>query len=131
MKIRISLIIDAVIDFILAVILLAYSPRLVEFLGIPPTDNYFYPNILGAILLGISIALVIEAFRKGERSVGLGAVGAASITLCGALVLLFWLLFGHLNLPMKGFILLWILDGFLLLDSSFELVMILGLRKSG
>ena len=120
---KVTLLIDASINFILAVLLLAYSPGLVRFLGVPYTDSFFYPNILGAIFLGITIALVIEAYRKqADRFTGLGLTGAISINLCGGLVLLVWLLSGNLNLPLKGMIFLWILDILLLVISTIELI---------
>jgi hypothetical protein len=116
------LIIDASINLILGVLLLAYSPVLISILGVPSTDNYFYPNILGAVLIGIAIALVIEAFRKDQKGgSGLGLYGAVSINLCGGLVLLYWLLFGRLDIPAKGLIFLWVLDIILVLISSTEL----------
>lgn len=116
------LLIDASINFLLAVLLLAFSPKIVHFFGVPETDNVFYPNILGAVFLGITIALIIEAFRKqSEGHVGLGLMGAISINLSGGLVLLLWLLFGNLNLPFKGLIFLWVLDVLLLIVSSIEL----------
>lgn len=125
---RTTLLIDASINFILGVLLLAYSPNLVDLLGMPECDNFFYPNILGAIFIGITIALIIEAFRKNiDRYVGLGLVGAISINLSGGLVLLLWLLFGGLNLPLKGLIFLWVLDILLVVVSSIELF--LSLRK--
>ena len=117
-----TLLIDASINFILAILLLAFSPALVNFLGVPDTDNSFYPNILGAIFLGITIALVIEANRKhSDRYVGLGLIGAIIINLSGGLVLLLWLLIGGLNLPLKGLIFLWVLDILLVVVSSIEL----------
>ena len=119
---KLTLLTDAFINFILAVLLLAYSPKLINFLGVPYSDNFFYPNILGAIFLGITIALFIEAFRKHtDRFVGLGLIGAISINLCGGLVLLLWLLSGKLNLPLKGTIFLWILVVSLVVVSSIEL----------
>lgn len=120
---KVTLLIDASINFILAVLLLAYSPGLVKFLGVPYTDSFFYPNILGAIFLGITIALVIEAYRKqADRFTGLGLTGAISINLCGGLVLLVWLLSGNLNLPLKGMIFLWVLDILLVVISTIELI---------
>ena len=117
-----TLLIDASINFILAVLLLAFSPALVNFLGVPDAENSFYPNILGSIFLGITIALIIEAYRKNDdKNVGLGLVGAISINLSGGLVLLLWLLFGGLNLPLKGLIFLWVLDILLVVISSIEL----------
>lgn len=125
---KIILLTDASINFILSVLLLAYSPKLVSLLGMPYSDNFFYPNILGAVFLGITIALVIEAFRKHtDRFTGLGLIGAISINLCGGLVLLLWLLFGGLNLPLKGMLFLWILDIILVVISLTELF--IDLRK--
>ncbi len=125
-----TLLIDASINFILAALLLAYSSKIVNFLGVPDSDNFFYPNILGAVFLGITIALIIEAFRThSDRPVGLGLLGAISINLCGGFVLLLWLLFGGLNLPIKGLIFLWILDLVLVVVSSIELIVVLKEKK--
>lgn len=122
MKKKITLITDSVINLILGILLLAYSPGLVSILGVPPTDNFFYPNILGAVLLGIGIALVIEAFRKRkDKYTGLGLLGAVIINICGGTVLLIWLLSGGLNLPQKGLVFLWTLDVLLLGISLVEL----------
>jgi hypothetical protein len=122
MKKKITLLIDAFINLILGILLLTYSPELVNILGVPSSDNYFYPNILGAILFGIGIALIIEAYRKHkDKFIGLGLLGAISINICGGLVLLFWLLSGGLNLPQKGLVFLWILDILLISISSVEL----------
>jgi hypothetical protein len=119
---KITLLIDAFINLVLGILLLAFSPGLVSILGVPPSDNYFYPNILGAVLSGIGIALIIEAYRKHDgRHAGLGLVGAITINICGGLVLLLWLLFGGLDLPLKGLIFLWILDILLLVVSILEL----------
>lgn len=128
---KITLLIDASINFILSILLLAYSPGLVRFLGVPYTDNFFYPNILGAVFLGITIALIIEAFRKYTNPfTGLGLIGALSINLCGGIVLLLWLLFGGLNLPLKGMIFLWVLDILLVVISTIELIIdIKGYKK--
>jgi hypothetical protein len=116
------LLIDAVINLVLGVLLLGFSPAMVELLGVPPSDNYFYPNILGGVFIGIAIALTIESLRKETANyIGLGLIGAISINMCGGIVLLLWLLSGNLNLPLKGLLFLWILDIILLVISSVEL----------
>jgi hypothetical protein len=115
------LLIDAIINLLLGVILLAYSKPVVEFFGLPITGQFFYPNILGAILFGIGIALVIEYKRKG-RFTGLGLAGAMSINMIGGIVLLLWLVFGNLALPLRGKVILWTLDILLIVLSSFELI---------
>lgn len=116
------MLIDAFINLILGVLLLAYSPGLAGLLGVPPSDTFFYPNILGAVLFGIGIALIIEACRKHkDKFIGLGLLGAISINICGGLILFLWLISGGLNLTPKGLMLLWILDILLVGISSVEL----------
>ena len=115
------ILIDSIINLILGLVLLAYSEPLVNFFGLPVTDLNFYPNILGAILFGIGIALFIELKRKDEF-IGLGLGGAISINMMGGIVLFLWLVFGRLNIPIQGKIILWILDTILLGISTLELL---------
>ncbi len=124
------LIIDCVVNLILGLLLIAYSPRLANFLGVPIVESPFYPNILGGVFIGIAIALMIESTRKSSQlTSGLGLTGAIYINLCGGLVLLYWLLFGTLDLPIKGEIFLWSLDVLLILISSIELIIHYRIRK--
>lgn len=117
------LLLDSVINLILGVLLLAYSSRLADFLGVPVVESFFYPNILGGVLIGIGLALLIESYSKDSKfTSGLGLPGAICINLCGGIVLLFWLILGNLNLPLKGLIFLWGLDIFLVVISSLELI---------
>ena len=120
---RYVLLFDAIINLILGILLIFYSTKLADFFGVPVTTDYFYPNILGSIFVGISIALFIEA-RSTDKKVttGLGLVGAIAINLCGGFMLLFWLLTGNLEIPMKGTIFLWILDVLLIVLSGIELL---------
>ena len=115
------LLFDAFINLVLGVLLLSFSEKLATFLGVPYIQNHFYPNILGAIFIGITIALLIEVYKKNENITGLGFVGAAAINLCGGFVLALWLIFGNLNLPTNGLIFLWILVVLLVGISLFEL----------
>ena len=117
---KILLIIDAVINLFLGVVLLAYSKPVVDFFGLPHSEMKFYPNILGAVLFGIGIALLIEYFRKGSF-IGLGFGGAIAINLVGGIALFSWLISGKLSIPIRGIIVLWILDGVLVGISVFEL----------
>ena len=119
---KIILIIDASINFLLGVLLIIFSPKLVNLLGVPVSSTNFYPNILGAIFIGITIALIIEVSgSKNFDSMGLGFLGAISINLCGGVMLALWLMFGAMNIPTKGFVLLWLLVVILILVSTFEL----------
>ena len=122
MKYSLVLIIDAVINLILGILLLTFCEKIVALLGVPNTNQYFYPNILGGVLIGIAIALTIEAFRKPKGLVGLGLGGAVAINLCGGMVLAYWLLFKNLSIPTGGRIFLWILVLILVVISSIELL---------
>lgn len=108
--------IDAAINLLLGVLLLFFPERLVEALGIPATEQSFYPSILGAVLFGIGVALLLQ--QKGG---GLGLAGAVAINLCGGLALACWLLFGGLALPTRGVVFLWALVGVLVGLSTVEL----------
>jgi hypothetical protein len=115
------LIFDALINLILGVLLLFFSEELANYIGVPYTVNHFYPNILGAIFIGITIALLIEYFNKTNKMVGLGLGGAIAINLCGGGALASWLIFGNLTIPIKGHIFLWIIVFLLVGISSIEL----------
>ncbi len=110
---------DSIINLLLGVILLLYSAPVIKIFGLPVTRQHFYPNILGAILFGIGIALFIEYRRKGKL-IGLGLGGAISINVMGGMVLFLWLVFGRLPLPVHGKIILWILDVILVGISTLE-----------
>jgi len=116
------LFIDGFINLVLGIALLCFDP-LAGWLGVPPSDTSFYPTILGAVLLGIGIALFWEGIRSDTQPVGLGLGGAVAINLCGGLVLTGWLLFGDLSLPLRGQVVLWGLASILVLISLVELSM--------
>jgi hypothetical protein len=118
------LIIDAVINIILGILLILVIPfpkTIPNLLGLPAIDNPFYPSIMGGVFIGIGVALGIEAKNKNNRSwIGLGLGGAVVINMCGGLVLLGWLIFGNLPLPLKGYIILWTLAVILIVISTVE-----------
>ena len=120
---KITLTVDAFINLVLGALLLVYSPGLADSLGVPQVSSSFYPNILGSIFIGITIALLIEAFgTRTNNTMGLGLLGALSINLCGGIVLLIWLVSGDLDIPVRGIVFLWTLDIVLLVLSSIELL---------
>ena len=120
--VSVLLLIDAAINFALGVLLLAFSRPLADLLGVPFTDEKFYPTLLGAVLFGIGIALVMEALGQPKNLVGLGLGGAVAINLSGGFVLLIWLLGGELDLPSRGLVFLWTLAVLLVGISSVELL---------
>lgn len=117
------LLIDSAINIALALLLIIFPEKLINLLGIPTVEHSFYPSILGAVLLGIGIALIIEYSRRPDGLVGLGLGGAVIINLCGAVVLVFWLLSGKLDIPFRGQLILWLLAIVLTVISGVEIIM--------
>ncbi len=101
------LVIDGIINLVLGVLLLLFPAGIVELLGLPYTNTNFYPTILGAVLFGIGIALLIERYGAPKNIRGMGLGGAIAINLCGAGVLLVWLLVAPFDIPLRGHIILW------------------------
>jgi hypothetical protein len=112
---------DAIINLILGVALLVFPSSLVSYLGVPHAHGAFYPNVLGGVLVGIAIALFIEARNTADNARGLGLPGAVAINLCGGTVLAAWLVWGGLELPLRGRVFLWSLVVILVGISSVEL----------
>ena len=112
--------VDALINYALSILCLLYA-FVAKPLGVPLVESSFYPNILGAVLFGIGIALTIECFKKHGTWTGLGIGGAVAINLSGGIVLILWLIFGNLDIPYRGHVFLWILAIILILISSIEL----------
>ena len=120
-KQKILLSIDGYINVILGILLLLFPFGIADFLGVPKSNTNFYPTILGGVIFGIGIALFIERYGKNNLS-GLGLGGAIAINLCGALVLLVWLLIKPFNLPLRGQIILWAIALIVLIIGIIELV---------
>ena len=110
--------VDAVANLVLGLLLLSFPGVVVEFLGIPGAESAFYPSLLGAVLIGIGIALLLACFRPDAGGLGLG--GAIAINLCGGLALTGWLLLGNIELPTRGYVLLASLALFLVGISAIE-----------
>ena len=100
------LLLDAAINLVLGALLIVFPRSIVSALGVPTVDVAFYPSILGAVLVGIGLALVVE-YRAGSS--GLGLMGAIAINMCRGIVLAAWLAFGDLALPLRGVVSLWVL----------------------
>lgn len=113
--------VDGIINIVLGVLLIVFSDGWVRLLGVPPAAHGFYANLLGGVLFGIGIALMMERRNKTGSGFGLGLGGAVAINLCGGLVLFGWLVFGDLELPLRGLIFLWSLVLLLVGISAVEL----------
>jgi len=116
------LVIDGIINLILGVFLLLFPLGMARILGVPEPDINFYPSILGAVIFGIGIALMIEAYGAPRGLRGLGLGGAIAINLSGAGVLLLWLLFGQVTIPLRGQIILWSIALIVILIGIIELI---------
>ena len=114
--------IDAVIDLVLGFVLAAFPIDVIELVGAPPVVNTFYITMLGAVIIGIGIALLVEYFGGPNGPYGLGLAGAIAIDMCGAIALSLWLAFGDLALPERGQIILWTLVGILVFVSLLGLI---------
>ena len=115
------LLIDAIINFFLAFLLGIFPKDVISFLGLPMVSNPFYASILGGVFFGIGIALLITRSAKNKSSDGLGLRGAIAINLSGGFVLALWLLFGSLDVPIHGKIIMWALVLILFVLSAVEL----------
>jgi hypothetical protein len=116
------LVVDSLINLVLGLLLALFPESLATALGVPMPTIAFYPSILGGVLFGIGIALALECWKPKERLGGLGLGGAIAINLCGGIVLAAWLLRGSLNVPLRGYILMWALAIVLVAISGAELV---------
>jgi hypothetical protein len=104
---EILLTIDAIVNFVIGILLLLIPLGTAEILGVPRSNLDFYPTILGAVIFGIGVALLIERYGYAHNIRGLGLGGAIAINFCAATVLLLWLVLGSPNLPVRGYVLLW------------------------
>jgi hypothetical protein len=101
------LVVDGIVNLLLGVLLLLVPLGMAQVLGLPSSDQDFYPVILGGVLFGIGVALLIERYGNSRGIRGLGLAGAMAINFCGAAVLLVCLVWGGLDLPTRGAVLLW------------------------
>ncbi|MBI1247992.1 hypothetical protein GC197_09150 [bacterium] len=108
------LLIDASISLVLGIVLAVFPKPLVELLGLPASETAFYPSILGAVVIGIAIALFYEWRRPSSGQIGLGVAGAIAIDLSAAMFLIGWLIVGDLNLSIRGTVILWGIVGLLI-----------------
>ena len=107
---------------LLGVLLLSFPLGMASILGVPIPNSNFYPTILGAVLFGIGIALLIDAYGDQSGIRGLGIAGAIVINFCGAGILILWLIFTSLNLPVRGNIILWTITIVVLAIGCIELI---------
>lgn len=116
------LVLDGLINLCLGVLLVLFPRGFLQTLGLPREETPFYASILGAVLVGIALALFVERASKRTGIRGLGLAGAVSINLSGGFVLAWWLVLGDLGLHLWGYVLLWALVFVLVVLSGVELI---------
>ena len=116
------LILDGAVNLLLGVLLLCFPFGIASWLGVPEGGSNFYPIILGAVLFGIGAALLLEAYGKPKGICGLGLEGAISINLCGAGALAVWLMAVPLEIPLRGYVVLWVIAISVLVIAIVELI---------
>ena len=116
------ILIDSIINLALGLLLGLYPKTVISFLGMPLTDSGFYPGILGGVLFGIGVALLLEWKKEKTGLNGLGLGGAIAINISGGIVLALWLIFGGIDVSLKGFIIMWGLVTILFVISTSELL---------
>ena len=115
---------DALINLVLGILLIISPVTLFEIFGIPIPVEPFYARILGAVLLGIGLALALERYKSRYGFSGLGLGGAILINFCGAAALAILLVFNGLDIPLRGRIFLWSIALVILAISLFELFVV-------
>jgi hypothetical protein len=98
---------DGIGNVLLGLPLLLVPEFVSQFLGLPTASATFYPTILGAIFVGIGMALLMERFKPSWGGLGLG--GAMSINMIFGIILAGWLLLSGINLSSQGTVILWLL----------------------
>ena len=101
------LVVDGIVNLALGILLMFFPAQIMVSLDLPRVETYFYVNILGAVLFGIGLALLLEYFTGRIGITGLGIGGAIAVNFCGGGALVYWLLFGGLDLTPGGVIFLW------------------------
>lgn len=109
---------DGIGNVLLGLPLLVIPGIVSEFLGLPTMSATFFPAILGAVFVGIGVALLLERFEPALGGLGLG--GALVINLTFGLVLGGWLLSSGASLPARGLLVLWLLTVILVGISAAE-----------
>ncbi len=71
--------IDACINLVLGLLLMLTPLGITDLLGVPTPITPFYALILGAVLIGIGLALIIERYKDRLGVTGLGLGGANCI----------------------------------------------------
>lgn len=101
------LFIEALVKAAIGLLLITAPGVVIKILGLPPVPTGFWPRILGAALIGIAGANLIEGTLLGSR--GLGLAGSLAINFALAAMLTIQLAVNAAATTVRGKLLLWIL----------------------
>lgn len=77
--------IETLLKFAAGLVLVAMPGTIIKLLGLPKTDNGYWPRLLGIVLLGLAGALFWEGRSPGAG--GLGLPGVLIVNLCAIAVM--------------------------------------------
>ena len=113
------LLIEAIVKATGGLFLVLVPGLTIRFLGLPRSGTNFWPRLLGAVLLGLAMAAVLEGTLRAQG--GLGLAGSIAINLCVAIILGSSLILGKTAPTRRGRLILWLLLILLTLSSLAEL----------
>lgn len=97
---------------------LVVAPRtLARLLGLPSADQPFWPRLLGALLIGLGAASLLEVRMQG----GLGLAGSIAVNLASAAMLSALLVLGRAGKTKRGRLLLSLTAAALIILSLVEI----------
>ncbi len=99
---------------------LSLAPLLViKALGLPPSQSTFWPRLLGAILIGLGAATLLQGASSDARALGLA--GCIVINLTSAAMITVLAVLGAASATRRGTAVLWTLVVVLVVLSLFEI----------
>jgi NO-binding membrane sensor protein with MHYT domain len=96
--------IEACLKLGIGLSLITVPRTLARLLGLPSADQPFWPRLLGALLIGLGIASLLEVRMQG----GLGLGGSVAVNLAGAGMIGALLMLGRAGKTRRGRFLLWV-----------------------
>lgn len=105
---------------LIAGLALAAAPRgFARLLGLPSANDPFWPRLLGAVLIGLAAASLIEGRNPGAG--GLGLAGSIAVNLASAVAIIALLVLGQAGTTKRGRLLLALTATLLVLLSLVEI----------